>query len=121
MAVDLYQRTGPPDWIGVLTIDNVPEISGLTDGNGRFTLTNRSANGGTTTHTGHTLQDNPFGVVDVVGNQTRFLVKLSQGPHEEFHWLDITTLNLAYWLGGNPVGKVIKRGRVVRGDVPSGG
>ncbi len=99
VAVDLYQRTGPPDWIGVLAIDNTPDISGQTGSNGRFTLTNRPVNGGVTTQTGHVLQDNPFGVVDVVGNETRFLVKLSLGAHEEFHWLDITPLNLAYWLG----------------------
>ena len=41
----------------------------------------------------------PFGVVDFIGANNRFLVKLSQGAHEEFFWLDITAFNLAYWLG----------------------
>ncbi|MBN1248217.1 MAG: hypothetical protein JXC32_11205, partial [Anaerolineae bacterium] len=31
--------------------------------------------------------------------ENRFLVKLGRGEHEEFHWLDITTLNLAFWAG----------------------
>jgi hypothetical protein len=45
------------------------------------------------------LRDNPFGVVDVVGGRNRFLLKLGKGNHEEFHWLDITSFNLAYWQG----------------------
>lgn len=97
--VELYQRTGPWDWAWELVLDNTPEISGLTDSTGRLPLTNRSAQGGTTTATGHTLRDNPFGVVDVVGKQNRFLVKLSRDTHEEFVWLDITAFNLAYWQG----------------------
>ena len=97
VTVALYQRTGPADWIGSLAVDNEPEIIGTTDENGRILLTNQSANGGTTTNTGHTLRDNPFGVIDVVGRRNRFLYRLSKDNHEEFGWLDVTAFNLAYW------------------------
>lgn len=99
VAVSLYQRTGPYDWASELVMDNIPEISGVTGPDGRLLLTNRSAEGGATTRTGHTLRDNPFGVVDVLGNQNRFLLKLRKEDHEEFAWLDITAFNLAYWQG----------------------
>ena len=99
VQVALYQRTGPTVWPGDYTIDNTPEISGTTGPDGRLLLTNRSVGGGVTTYTGHTLRDNPFGVIDVVGRQNIFLIKLSKGNHEEFAWTDVTAFNLAYWAG----------------------
>jgi streptogramin lyase len=97
--VALYQRTGPWDWTPHMCVDKSAEITGTTDADGVFPLPNRSANGGTVTANGHVLHDNPFGVVDIIGNQDLFLVRLVRGDHEEFHWLDITQFNLAYWLG----------------------
>jgi hypothetical protein len=99
VQVALYQRTAPFNWVGLSEIDNVPEISGTTDMDGRFVLPNRSAQGGVTNPRGQTLGDNPFGVVDIIGLQNRFLLKLNKGEHEEFHWMDITQFNLAYWMG----------------------
>jgi len=99
VQVSLYQRTGPPNWVGELDLDNTAEITGTTGLDGRALLTNRPVGGGVTTRTGHTLHDNPFGVVDVVGNRNTFLLKLSQGDHEEFAWLDATAFNLAFWQG----------------------
>ncbi len=99
VTVSLYQRNGTVNWVGDRLIDNVPEIVGVTDENGRFLLPNRSVNGGVTTQTGHTLHDNPFGPIDVVGQQNMFLVKLAYGEHEEFFWLNILDFNLAYWQG----------------------
>jgi len=99
VRVQLFQRAGPYDWSGFMGIDATPEIDGVTDADGIFHLTNRSANGGTTTQNGHTLHDNPFGVVDIIGNQNIFLARLSRDAHEEFLWMDITDFNLAYWLG----------------------
>lgn len=98
-AVALYQRQGPWDAFGGTGIDGTPEISGVTDSSGLLTLPNRPAGGGTTTRSGHVLHDNPFGVIDIVGVQNRFLVGIQQGSHEEFAWLDITAFNLAYWQG----------------------
>ena len=99
VQVDLYQRTGPPNWMGELDVDDTPEISGLTGVDGRLLLANRPAGGGVTTRTGHTLHDNPFGVVDVVGGRNLMLIKLGLGDHQEFHWTDLTGWNLAYWAG----------------------
>lgn len=99
VTVAVYQRQGPWDWSGNTGIDATPEISGTTGADGRFLLTNRSADGGTTTRTGHVLHDNPFGVIDILGTQDMFLVQLRRGDHEEFFWLDITAFNLAYWSG----------------------
>ena len=99
VQVSIYQREGPRNWMGDLMLDNAPEITGTTDINGRLALTNRSVDGGVTTATGHTLSDNPFGVVDIVGGRNRFLMKINQGLHEEFTWLNITAFNLAYWQG----------------------
>lgn len=98
VAVTLYQRQGPWDWAGGLAIDATPEITGVTGADGRVLLSHRPTVS-TTTRTGHTLRDNPFGVVDVVGKQNRFLVRLNKGDHEAFIWLDITPFNLAYWQG----------------------
>lgn len=80
-------------------LDNTPEISGTTDALGLLSLANLPVLGGTTTPTGHTLHPNPFGMVDIVGEQNRYLVKISKGEHEEFQWLDINPFNLAYWQG----------------------
>jgi len=99
VQVALYRRDGLPDWTGAPHFDSTPEITGTTDAGGLFLLTNRSAHDGTVTANGHVLHDNPFGVVDIVGVQNLFLVQLLQGDHEEYRWLDITGLNLAYWMG----------------------
>ena len=100
VEVSLYQRTGPSDWgAGHMGVDNIPEISGATDADGLLPLPNRSANGGVVAANGHIMHDNPFGVVDIIGNQGLFLVKLACQGHEEFHWLTITQFNEAYWLG----------------------
>lgn len=99
VQVSLYQREGWWDWSGQMSIDAQVDISGATDSAGNLFLTNRSALGGTVTLNGHILQDNPFGVVDIIGDMGLFLIHLQQGEHEEFHWLDITEFNLAYWQG----------------------
>jgi hypothetical protein len=99
VEVSLYQRTGPGDSVGHMGVDNSPEITGTTDALGICPLANRSADGGTVTANGHVMHDNPFGVVDIIGNQGLFLIKLAHQRHEEFHWLDITQFNLAYWMG----------------------
>jgi hypothetical protein len=99
VAVALYQRTGPSNAMGELELDNTPEITGITGADGMLLLSNRAAGGGVTTRTNHTLRDNPFGIVDVVGGGNRFLTRLGKEDHEEFVWLDITAFNLAYWQG----------------------
>ncbi len=97
--VRLYQAGDWEDWTRQRPVDATPEIIGSTDTQGRYLLPNRDAHGGVATATGHTLRDNPFGLVNSEGDQNHFLIRLGRGEHEEFHWLDITPFNLAYWLG----------------------
>jgi len=99
VQVSLYQRSGPWDSTGHMGVDETPESSGTTDATGVLALPNRSANGGTVTANGHAMHDNPFGVVDIIGNQGLLLLKLARQEHEEFHWMVITQFNEAYWQG----------------------
>ena len=98
VEVKLYQAGPGRDLYPTIT-DGVPEITGVTDGQGLLTLPNRPAGGPVTTRTRHTLADNPFGVVDIIGERDEFIVELSQGAHQEYAWLEITRLNLAAWRG----------------------
>lgn len=99
VQVELYQAGDYLDVAEHRHVDATPDITGTTDVQGRFLLPNRDARGGVTTATGHTLRDNPFGLVNSEGCQNHFLIRLSREKHEEFDWLDITQFNLAYWLG----------------------
>ena len=99
VAVSLYQRQSGAGPYGTGLIDATPEITGVTGGDGVLVLSNRPAGASVTTRTGHTLHDNPFGPINVVGQSDEFLVELSKGTHQEYVWLDITRLNLAFWHG----------------------
>jgi hypothetical protein len=103
VTVKLYQRSSDANLYGghFGTIDNTPEISGVTDSSGLLLLSNRSAGESISTHTGHTLVDNPFGVINVVGNNDEFIMELTKGAHQEYGWLDITSFNLARWRSGS--------------------
>lgn len=100
VAVGLYQRVADAGPYGTGLVDGAPEITGVTGGDGVLVLTNRPAGASITTRTGHTLHDNPFGPIDVVGRSNEFLVELRKEAHQEYVWLDITRLNLAFWQGG---------------------
>lgn len=91
--VALYQKD-----VSTEDIDNIPEITGNTDDQGIMFLTNRSVSSFTTV-TGHTLRDNPFGTIGVVGTNGTMLVKVTKNGMEDYKWLTITDLNLAYWFG----------------------
>ena len=101
VTVRLYQRASSPNMLGSRhgVIDNTPEISVVTGGDGSAQLPNRAVDAPVSTHTGHTLSDNPLGVIDVVGRNDEFLVDLSQGTYQEYLWLDITQFNLVAWRG----------------------
>ncbi len=77
-----------------------PVITGTTDANGKFILTNRPVNRTTTTPTGHTLRPNPFGTIDVVGGRSTLLVEMSRsGGDFDYAWMNIIDFNMAYWEG----------------------
>ncbi|MGQ9681044.1 MAG: LamG-like jellyroll fold domain-containing protein [Anaerolineae bacterium] len=101
VTIEMYQRQGPTDWADEMALDEVADVVVYTDHEGIALLPNRPVAGGVTTATGHTLRPNPFGVVDVVGKQNTFLLRILAGDHEEYAWLNLTTLNLAYWQGAH--------------------
>ena len=82
------------------TLPNTPVITGTTDANGKFLLTNRPPYQTITTATGHAEHDSPFGTVDVVGKNANLLIETSRpGGDFDYAWMDITQFNLAYWAG----------------------
>ncbi len=100
VTVKLYQSApgyGPYPTI----IDNIPEITGTTNTEGIVLLPNRPVGTPVTTRTGHTLRDNPFGVIDRRGECDEFVLELIKGTHQEYGWLEITRFNLASWQGGS--------------------
>ena len=105
VTVKLYQRSSDFGSYGGQsgTIDNTPEITGVTDQDGILLLPNRSMGSPTgtagSTNTGHVLHDNPFGLINIIGNNNEFMLELTRGDHQEFGWLDITAFNLAMWRG----------------------
>ncbi len=109
VAVSIYQRDRYSGFI-----DNTPEIQAATNANGAALLPNRSVGGSLTTRTGHTLHNNPFGIIDVVGTGNMFLVKLQKDGYEDFHWLPITYLNEQYWGFRSPPSQTV----VYRWDHP---
>jgi hypothetical protein len=120
VTAKLYQRSSGPNQYGSQhgTIDNTPEISGVTDGSGLILLTNRSVGMSTTTNTGHILRDNPFGSIDVVGNNDEFILELRKGVHQEYSWLDITRFNLLAWQGGVSSATIQMTSHVPPDDAP---
>ncbi len=105
VTVKLYQRSSDQGLYGGRfgTIDNIPEITGITDNNGLLLLTNRPVGLTTTTNTGHTLQDNPFAVINIVGKNDEFLIELTKDNHQEYKWLDITEFNTTTWRGNDTI------------------
>ena len=78
-------------------LDAVPEFELTTDASGSVVLPNRGITG-IVTETGHQLKPNPFGVIDVVGWNSTFLIEM-KGECTNYEWLTIAELNLAYWRG----------------------
>ncbi len=79
-------------------IDTTPEIGGITNSAGIMNLPNRPVTG-VTTDTGHTLRPNPFGQINVVGTNGLMFVRVNANNRVSYHWLYLTDLNLAYWMG----------------------
>ena len=101
VTINLYQKASSPNMLGSRhgVIDNIPEISVETDSAGIALLPNRPVVDPVSTHTGHTLTDNPLGTINVVGVDDEFLGEVRKGTHQEYFWLNITQLNLMAWRG----------------------
>ena len=95
-ALKFYQKVPVPD--SPAFIDNIPEFSVTTDEFGLAVLPNRGVTG-IENPAGHQLRPNPFGVIDVVGFNSIFLIEMVSGDCTDYEWLTTVELNLAYWDG----------------------
>ena len=109
----LFQKTEAQE------LPSAPVIEGQTDVEGQFTLPDRPAQGHTTTRTGHTLRDTPFGRLHVVGMTGIFVGRIRARGHEEFFRYDITQANLAYWSGLTRTHAVSLQTHIPATDAPS--
>lgn len=91
--VEMFQKDAQTE-----VIDNKPEITGRTNGQGIMPLPNREVES-VTTETVHTLKPNPFGQIHVVGTNGTMLLRITQGGKIGYGWLFIIDLNMAYWRG----------------------
>ena len=96
----LWQSSGGTirDWLSWQ-----PVHEGTADASGVFTLPNMDTveDGPFTTHTGHTLHDNPWGRVNVVGSHGVFMIKVTAHGQTDYRWLMLPEVNRAYWLGNH--------------------
>lgn len=91
-SVKFYQDTGHQF--------NAPEDFTLTtDSAGYATLPNRSCYGSITTGTGHTLHDNPWQQIYVVGFNGIFLCEATVSGQTDYQFMEILPFNVAYRAG----------------------
>ncbi len=69
---------------------------GLTDGEGKMVLPNRSSPR-VTTEDGFTLHDNPFGQISFTGARNVFFIRIAARGQTDYAWLDVADVNLAYF------------------------
>jgi hypothetical protein len=74
-------------------------FTGTTDENGKFTLPNRTCLGEITTATGHSLRDNPWGMINVVGMNGLFFCDITRGDQTDYQYIEILPFNMAYAKG----------------------
>ncbi|MFQ5807326.1 MAG: hypothetical protein ACE5I3_12835, partial [Phycisphaerae bacterium] len=102
-TVTVYQMVERPGMGQIIT--DQAKAQGVTDANGEYTLPNVSidANMVPPTYAGDELRDNPFGYVAVVGTNGILHFKVEHNGFVDYAWLDITEVNVAYWLGQTSV------------------
>ncbi|MEP0767397.1 MAG: discoidin domain-containing protein [Fimbriimonadia bacterium] len=93
VQVSAYQKSSTNE-----RISNTPVFTVTTDSSGRFLMPNRSTTSRTTA-TGHTLKNNPFARVHVVGINSTMLLKFSKNGQEDVRWFETYQPNIAYWSG----------------------
>ena len=79
-------------------VDDTVEFTVTTNSQGIAELPNRGHTG-ILTATGHQLRPNPFGVINVVGNNGIFIIEMESDQCTNYEWLTLVELNLAYWDG----------------------
>ncbi len=81
------------------TIPAVLRFDLTADANGYLTLPDRSCFGSITTATGHTLRDNPFGLISTTGENGVFFAQITGGTQTDYQFIEIARLNAAAWSG----------------------
>ena len=73
----------------------------ITDSNGIISLDPISGvyTQSTQTETGHRLNANPFGNINVVGTNGLMLFEISKNEKYDYKWLPLVLPNIAYWNG----------------------
>ncbi len=111
--VRLYQRSSwatcfpsPNGCFNINMVDNEPEFDVVTNGLGIVELAARAVHDTSSdpAPTGHIVSPNPFGEIHFPGTNGLFLVWVTKGASEWFHFLTVVDLNLAYWSGSTEVG-----------------
>jgi hypothetical protein len=115
-TVTVYQQV-ERSGIGKGITDQV-KAEGTADANGVFTLPNVHIDPTLVppAGTGDTLHDNPFGYVDVVGNNGTLLFRVEYNGRVDYAWLDVAETNVAYW-GGRRTVAVFDRHLALGGKV----
>jgi hypothetical protein len=98
-AVKMYQYCSRPG-LGQVISTQI-KAQGITDTNGVWTLPNVPLDHSLAPAlpTGDTLKDNPFGYVNVIGNNGVLHFRLDHNGFTDYAWFDITEPNVAYYQG----------------------
>ena len=106
VQVTLYQRWVDPtntfivgDWKCPWAYGPDPVSAGTTGKDGAYLLPNRKVTPHDTPEPGYHLRDNPWGEINVVGDNVLLLAKINYGGEEEFHWLRLHDANIGYLRG----------------------
>jgi hypothetical protein len=106
VQVSLYQRWVDPDntfivgdWRCPWAYGPDPVFAGKTGKDGRFLLPNQKVTPHDTPEPGYHLRDNPWGQINVVGDNVLLLAKINYEGMEEFHWLRLHDANVGYLRG----------------------
>ncbi len=96
--VTAYQ---PREWGGKQLTRDAVKAQGVTGADGVYTLPNVRLDPALLprTYVGAELHDNPFGYVDRLGRNAVLLLKLEKDGYQDFAWLTLEEVNLAYWSG----------------------
>jgi len=81
------------------TIPTLPRFDLTADSAGYVTLPNRACHGSVTTATGHTLRDNPFGLINIEGGNGVFFARIISGGQTDYQFIEIARFNVAAWSG----------------------
>jgi photosystem II stability/assembly factor-like uncharacterized protein len=81
------------------SFDAPATFTGTTDAAGYFTLPNRNSYAHITTATGHTLHNNPWGLINVVGFNAVMFCTITAGIQTDYQYMEILPFNIAYQAG----------------------